>query len=307
MIGGLRSNPAFSRVRTTISPDALIPVLRERYAALRSGSHSTPGSSPVVSVVIPIYFKETGDQILASIDSLCRNKKTPPTEVVLVINGNTPTADIILSESYRTAQKIGVRVLTLSYAEDNRYRNVEWPQNIFSAKQYGFEAAEGIYVLSADIDNSFSEGWIRAYAEAFEQDPELIAAYGPVHLYGAVSTVGRLMMFISTLAKAAKILIDFPPFAGHNHAMRKDLSIRVPRVYEQIVMDCHEIPGLLTRDLGLTSPLTRCVRCIPGAVAATYFPEHTASAIKAFRWIFKAIRRNLSNLRRVRKNATPSK
>jgi hypothetical protein len=266
--------------------------LQSQYQCLR-GAVSRP---PHLSVVIPVHIREEPGRFLAAIQTLLENKDVPATEVLIVLNGKVSTQDILNSPLYRLASDIGLRVLVLSYWDDDRYRNLERPQNIFVAKQLGFEKAEGSIVVAADADCLFSPFWIAAYADYFDTHPDSLAAYGPVQLFGVGTLLGGALAWISTAVKAFKILLDFPPFAGHNHAFRNTVCTRIPGLYGRIVVDCQELPPLLRKELAPREAVTRIVSCVPHAIIATYFSAGKIKTLRgAFEWFMENARRNIGN------------
>lgn len=297
----IKTLPSFS---TPIDENELqdcLEKLQEQYKTLKQGCDHTSNRSPIISIVIPIYIKENKDTFLTAIRSLLANTNTPPTEIIIILNGKLSTIELINSNIYKMSIKIGLNIFTISYIEDERYKNIKRPQNIFVPKQFGFEQAKGEIVLGTDIDCFFSPNWINAYAEAFQDDPNLLAAYGPVYLHRATEIAGRIITWISTVAKAAKIIIDFPPFAGHNHAIRKEICYKVPNLYKRIIVDCHEIPAILKKSLLLKHDITYFVRCIPDAIVSTCLIRQKMSFVKAIKWFFESAKRNITNFKRIHK------
>lgn len=276
--------------------------LKERMARLQSACRLLRGpieNPPEVSVVIPVHVREDRNHFLAAMESLLASGKAPATEVVVVLNGKVSTNDLLDAPLHRLASDIGLQVFVLSYLDEERYRTIERPQNIFAAKQLGFEKARGDIVVAADLDCRFSPSWIASYVEYFNTHPGSPAAYGPVQLLGIDSVTGRVLAWVSTSVKAFKILLDFPPFAGHNHAFRKTVCEQFPGLYERIVVDCQELPPLLRKALAPCKRVTDLVQCVPGAVNATSFSAgKIKSPAAACGWFLENTRRNVGNFRR---------
>lgn len=265
----------------------------ERLAAQRSAA-----DEPSVSVVIPIHFSETLEKARRALTSLAESSTAAAVEVILVINGQAPLAELRAAPVSSFVENVGVRVLYKSYLEDPRGEIVR-PKNIFIPRQIGFDAARGFIVLQGDIDNKYAPCWIEAYREAFDRDPGLLVAYGPVVYYGTKSTWGDLMALISTLAKATKILMGYPPCAGHNHALRREVGKKIPGLYsERIVVHENEIPIIVKRFLALPT-LGKLVRCVPGAIAATAFAKKNQNFRGLLRWTVLAAGRNIRQIRRL--------
>lgn len=265
----------------------------ERLAARRSVA-----DEPSVSVVIPIHFSESLEKARRALTSLSESVTSAAVEVILVINGKAPLAELRAAPVSSFVENLGVRVLYKSYLEDSP-EDIVRPKNIFIPRQIGFDAARGFIVLQGDIDNKFPPRWIEAYREAFDRDPGLLVAYGPVVYYGAKSAWGDLMALISTLAKATKILLGYPPCAGHNHALRREVGEKIPRLYSDwIVVHENEIPIIIKRVFALPT-LEQLVRCVPGAVAATAFAKKNQSLRGLLRWTVQATGRNIRQIRRL--------
>lgn len=275
--------------------NALIVRLRKDYRDLLRPA----GGPPELSVVIPLHVRDSAVRFLGTIQSLLANDQPPPTEIVVVLNGKASTTDLMNSPLHRLASDIGLHVLVISYLDEERYRNIERPQNIFVAKQRGFEEARGRIVVSADADCQFSPLWLAAYADYFNAHPGSPAAYGPVQLFGTCAALGRVLAWISTSVKAFKVLLDFPPFAGHNHAFRKQVCLQFPHLYERIIVDCQELPPLLRKQIAPREPVTRLIQCVPQAISSTFFSAgRIDSPGAAFGWFIENARRNLGNYRR---------
>jgi hypothetical protein len=281
--------------------DSAVARLRDRYDALRRGPGGRAAADPRVSVVIPVHVEETRHTFLSALATLLDNRECPAAEVIVVLNGHVPTSALMASPLHAIGSQVGLRLFTLSYLEDARYRNIRRPMNIFVPKQFGFAQARGGVVIAADIDWVFPPLWIREYVDFFDRHPDALAGYGPHHFEGATDRVVRVMGWISTLMKAAKILVDFPPFAGHNHALRREVGRSVPHFYEMAEEDCQEVPAILRRALGLDRRLSDMVRCVPGAASSTDVSGQSATLGEATRWFVDSARRNVRNYERVRR------
>jgi glycosyltransferase involved in cell wall biosynthesis len=302
LLGGIRPHISLP---ASIEDDQIenhLGILNERYKKLRMGFQDSEGNvSPLISIVIPVYIKESINKFLMAITSLLSNKNAPPLETIIVINGKVPENEIDKTDIYRMSNKIGLRIIKLSYSEDEIYRNIERPRNIFLARQAGVDEAQGSIIIAGDIDNIFSEHWINAYFEAFSKDPNLIAAYGPVGFYGTVGIIGRFMSWLSTFVKAAKILINYPPYAGHNHAIRKDIFNKLPSLYsEHIQVHENEIPVILKKKFNLKQNGWH-IQCIQKARILTDFGKQKQSLSGAIKWFYEAMWRNIRQMKRLSK------
>jgi len=254
-----------------------------------------------VSIVIPVYVKEKRVKFLTALSSLLMNRITQPSEIIIVVNGKLSTEELIQSDIYRMSEKIGLRVLALSYLEDKRYENIDRPKNIFTARQMGVEKANGDIILAGDIDNIFSTNWIYAYWRAFNNDPNLLMAYGPTGLHGTIGIIGKFMTCVSTIMKGMKILINFPPFAGHNHGIRRDIIKKIPGLYsDHILVHENEIPIVVAKARSLTKN-KGYVKCLPDAIVSTDFSKHKQSLKGGVKWFLEATNRNISQIMRLYK------
>lgn len=279
--------------------DLQIRRLTDWYEELRNGGRSGTSPVPEVSVVIPVRASESADKFLAAVESLLENVDAPPTEVIVVLNEAWPAAEIRSSQIAEIAGEIGLRTVIVSYYDNPEYRGVERPRNIFIARQTGFERARAPLVLAADIDDRFSTSWLRAYADAFAEDPGLLLAYGPVQIGGLTSLPGRIMSGASILAKAFKVLLKYPPYAGHNHAMRRDVMTIVPDIYtKRILWHENEIPVVVGRAMERNTD-DGYVACISGAVIRTDYSQLDQSAWGAVRWLYKSFWRNVQQMKRL--------
>ncbi len=282
------------------SHEELLRVLRQKYNQLQRGSRQSSGiPAPLISIVIPVRVSEKPSKFLMSMQSLLANQDAPPTEVIVVLNEKRSASDIKKSSIARYADKIGFRSVIVSYADNPEYHDIGRPLHIFVARQAGAETAVGEIIVAADIDNAFATNWIRAYVDAFTGNPELLIAYGPVASYGTTGATGKLMAWISTLAKAVKILIEYPPYAGHNHAMRKEVITMVSDLYtKRIVLHENEIPIVIGKALG---PLKDedYVGCVPKAIIKTDYSKMDQTIYGAVRWVFKSSCRNIQQMKRL--------
>jgi hypothetical protein len=301
LLGGLK--PKINLPVHINDPNGLhLTRLQEQYTQLgiKTKGIGNP-EPPIVSLIIPVHVKEPARKFLMAISSLLSNKNAPPLEIIIVINGKVTTKEIEQSDIMLMAKKIGLNTATLSYIEDEGYRDIKRPKNIFAARQIGVEKAKGSILIAGDVDNIFSEHFVNAYADAFSRNAELLAAYGPVGFYGIAGFMGKIMSWVSIFTKAAKILINYPPYAGHNHAMRKEVHVRIPHLYsEHILVHENEIPIILARTYNV-KPNTGYIMCIPEAKILTDFGKQRQSLQGAIKWFFEAVQRNIKQIIRLRR------
>ncbi len=275
-----------------------IPALRAAYTQMRQTA-----STPTVSVVLPLHVKESLPTLTRNFTSLFANQDTPATEVIAVLNGKATMQELLNSPLHAFCHAVGVELHHISYVEDPRYHDIKRPQNIFVPKQKGLDVAQGDIVLHADVDCYYAPHWVASYHTFFAQHEHIYAGYGPVY-YDAEGSgvVGRCMTGISTVIKGLKITADFPPFAGHNNAMRRIVRDVSPEIYANLTVDCQIIASILTHSLGTAASVKDVISFVPGALVGTMFPKRTRSPGKAVSWIAEAALRNISNYHLHRRN-----
>ncbi|GAB7081718.1 glycosyltransferase [Megalodesulfovibrio paquesii] len=272
--------------------------VREGYARLRGTAEH-----PRVSVVLPVHIKEPLPRLYRNFSSLFENTEAPATEIVAVLNGKATMAELEASLLHQFCSQVNVRLFCISYLDDPRYVQIQRPQNIFVPKQYGLDMALGDIVLHTDVDCYYSKNWISSYVKMFEADARILAAYGPVFYDSeACGIISRGMTALSTLSKAAKILFNFPPLAGHNHAVRRQVRELAPMLYGDLSNNCQIITSRLMQSLTTESALRDVVTFVPGALVSTLFPKRTDNVLHAIAWILEAGLRNVSNYKLHRDN-----
>lgn len=101
--------------------------------------------NPVSSIVIPAWNEEEG--ILHTLISLANTTTKYATELIVVDNNSTDGTNALL-------KRLGINVL------------FEEKQGVGHARILGLNTAKGKYLLSADSDTFYPEGWITAMTEA---------------------------------------------------------------------------------------------------------------------------------------------
>lgn len=269
--------------------------LREKFGALAAGAGRSGAAT--VSIVIPVHYLEGEDKIAAALSSLAGSRTSAKVEVLLVVNGKAKVDELAKSPAAVFAGRAGLKVLFKTYLEDG-LQSIGRPRNIFVPRQVGLEAAKGSVVIQGDADNIFSPRWIDSYVRFFGEHPDTPVAYGPVVYYSMRGLFGHLMALTGTAAKAAKILIGYPPCAGHNHALLRSAALAVPSLYSERIRDHeNEIPGILQKELS-KARVDDVVGYCPGSMVATRFDKTDQSFRGAVRWFFMRIAQNLRQIRR---------
>src|SRR5215510_9818844 len=89
-------------------------------------------------------------------------------EIIVVDNASTDSTPEMVEALQNEA-----RGKVLRYVREDRL-------GLHNARHVGARAAEGQILLFTDDDATFDPGWAQAYAEAFAQHTDMMAAGGPV-------------------------------------------------------------------------------------------------------------------------------
>ena len=166
---------------------------------------------PKLSVVIPALDEER--EIGECLASLAR-QTFPDFEVIVVDNGSRDATPAI-------AARYGARVIR----EPRRGPGY--------ARETGFRAARGEIIASTDADTRVPLDWLARIYRVFEEDPAVVAAFGPIRAKpsSAPSALGnRLLPLLETGIKVGQRLAwrtRAPLFSGANFAVRREAFHRV--------------------------------------------------------------------------------
>jgi glycosyltransferase involved in cell wall biosynthesis len=165
-------------------------------------------SRPDVSVVIPLY--NDAATIGRCLDAvLSQDYPRDRFEVIVVDNGSTDGSD-------RIAARYPV---TLLYERDTL--------TSYAARNRGIAAARGAIVVFTDSDCLPQPGWLRALADAFEDDG-VPAAGGPIEEAPADSDVDRLIRELFPIPNVQPLQgVYLPAIVGGNAAYRRALLLEV--------------------------------------------------------------------------------
>ena len=140
-----------------------------------------------LSFIIPAYNEES--YIGKSLESIQREIKGGEydVEIIVVNNASTDaTKKVALSFS-------GVRVID------------ETKKGLLHARQAGFLASTGDFIIQLDADTIICAGWLKTALSEFAKNPKLVAASGPVIYYDLppiskkLTRLGYHVMFVSYL------------------------------------------------------------------------------------------------------------
>jgi glycosyltransferase involved in cell wall biosynthesis len=167
---------------------------------------------PKVSVVIPALNeeKELGE-CLASL----AGQAFPEFEVIVVDNGSTDKTSSL-------AEEWGARVV------------FEGRRGPGYAREAGFRAARAPIIASTDADTVLPPHWVFRIHEAFQEDPEAIAVFGPIRakpLSAPTSLSQALLPVLETTVVFGQRLAMYaraPLFSGANFAVRREAFFQVP-------------------------------------------------------------------------------
>ncbi len=166
---------------------------------------------PRLSVVIPALDEER--EIGECLASLAR-QTFPDFEVIVVDNGSRDATPAI-------AARYGARVIR------------EPRRGIPYAREAGFRAARGEIIASTDADTVVPVDWLERIHRAFEEDPGVVAVFGPFrHKPGSAprTPVRPLIpLYEGGLILGQRVvwrLLGLPHFSGANFAVRKEAFSR---------------------------------------------------------------------------------
>lgn len=128
-----------------------------------------------VSIVLPCF--DHGQLLLEAIASVLRLDPDGRWEVLIVDDGSTEERTL---EVLRHLEERGLRVLR----QANR--------GLSAARNNGFRAARGRFVLPLDADNRICAGFVPEAADALRRDPELAGVYGDRSEFGMREGVRRV-------------------------------------------------------------------------------------------------------------------
>jgi glycosyltransferase involved in cell wall biosynthesis len=194
---------------------------------------------PKVSVVIPALNeeKELGE-CLASL----AGQAFPEFEVIVMDNGSTDKTSSL-------AEEWGARVV------------FEGRRGPGYAREAGFRAARAPIIASTDADTVLPPHWVFRIHEAFQEDPEAIAVFGPIRakpLSAPTSLSQALLPVLETTVVFGQRLAMYaraPLFSGANFAVRREAFFRVqgfrsPRTGQVYVSSEDILLGLKLRRFG---------------------------------------------------------
>ncbi|MDX2247383.1 MAG: glycosyltransferase family 2 protein [Bacteroidia bacterium] len=178
---------------------------------IRLGLLRFRAKDPLVSIVIPAYNEAS--RILHTLSSISRLKIADiyPTELIVVNDASTDQTQEMLNA-------LGVKTVEL---KENRRQK--------GARQIGLTMARGKYLLQADADTLYPEGWGIPYIETLK-DPSVSLVYGN-HAFIPGPQNSRLVMFFhefsgEILYRLRKHNREYINVHGFNSAFRREDGIR---------------------------------------------------------------------------------
>ena len=167
--------------------------------------------SPLISIVIPAFNE--GENIVATLSSLCANKTNKGIEIIVVNNNSKDNTEALV-------KACGVQCI------------LETKQGISYARNKGLFMAKGKYILNADADTIYPENWIDEMVKPLIDDNKVAIVYGKFSFI-PVGQTGRAIYFIyehfADLARwINKYLKDEAVNVyGFTSAVRKDQALSV--------------------------------------------------------------------------------
>jgi glycosyltransferase involved in cell wall biosynthesis len=117
-----------------------------------------------VSIIIPTYQRV--HMLLQALKSL-QEQTLPDFEILVVDNAADAKVERLVGEFNQSAR------LPVRYVPEPKL-------GLHNARHAGAHVANGQILIFTDDDATFDPGWLRAYAKAFGEHPEMAAAGGPV-------------------------------------------------------------------------------------------------------------------------------
>jgi glycosyltransferase involved in cell wall biosynthesis len=182
----------------------------ERIRSVREAYTVSSRENPVVSIVIPAY-NEAGN-ILQTLLSLSRNRTRYVFEII-VVNNNSQ------DDTERLVRASGVRCVN------------EVSRGITAARTAGLMAARGKYVMNADADTIYPEGWVQLMIEPLETKGVALT-YGRFSFI-PLSDAGRwghvIYEYVSDISRLLKRYLrdEAVNVFGFNSAFRREEGIKV--------------------------------------------------------------------------------
>ncbi len=163
----------------------------------------------MVTIVIPAYNEE--DKIGATLDSLVKQSKDVPFEVI-VVNNNSTDNTAKIAKAYKN--KLNLRVID----EPRKGRG--------KARATGFEHAKGDIILSLDADTKASKNWVKNMNSHFD-DPKVVAVTGTWKMNSINPITAYLASRLQTVVMIPYVLI-FGNYwlTGFNFGIRKSIYDR---------------------------------------------------------------------------------
>lgn len=162
-------------------------------------------TAPHLSVVIPTYRRV--DDVLRCVESLLVQDLR---DIEILVVDNSPDGDL-RAQLNRLGKAVPTGAPPIRYVPEPRL-------GVHHARHAGAKAAASDLLLYIDDDAVADPGWARAYAEAFEADPELAAASGPVRPEWAEEPQPWLLQLATT-----------PPMFGPFALIRREAIDLEPR------------------------------------------------------------------------------
>lgn len=196
-------------LNSKLTRDEMCLDARDHYQQIKS-------DKPLISVVMPAYNE--AENIVPALTSLCFNKTDKQVEIIVVNNNSTDnTADLV--------EKCGVQCI------------LETKQGIAYARNAGMNASKGKYILNADADTIYPEGWIDQMVQPLIHNENISMTYGRFSFIPVGSTGRYTYFFYEYLADFTRwinkyIKDEAVNVYGFTSAIRKEQAVNVGG-YEQ--------------------------------------------------------------------------
>ncbi|CAN5509534.1 glycosyltransferase family A protein [soil metagenome] len=181
----------------------------EFYFEIRKKIKKLSSNTPEVSIIVPVWNEEKS--IARMISSIAELKTKYKTEILFINNNSTDRTQDVLD-------RCGVTSI---------FQPI---QGISITRQTALMAAKGKYILSADSDSIYPQGWVDAYADVL-QDGSIACAYGSYSFLPPEGTSRFAMsvyeMFAESLFALRRKRRGYLNVMGFNSAYRKDYALKI--------------------------------------------------------------------------------
>ena len=233
-----------------------------------------------VSVIIPTHNRAV--LVARAVQSaLAQHYPVRGYEVIVVDNASMDATSQVVQNTQSEFNKHNLRYLR------------EEKLGLHYARHAGARAAEGDILVFTDDDATFDPGWLRAYARAFTEYPDMVAAGGPVRPFWDVPPAKWLLDFVGNAKIFGPLSLMEPYdifhldpkgfFFGVNMAIRRSVLFEVGGFNPELIGDLTLGDG----ESGLVRKLQErgsLIGYVPGALVHHHIPPARMTLDYLSRW-----------------------